>query len=75
MFYGQRPTPVEVDGNCVFTKHCSVTKQPYTVSITKEEYYRWHINRELIQNVLPHKSAEEREFIISGMTPAEWNEM
>jgi hypothetical protein len=27
---------------------------------------------QLIQNVMPHLSAEQREFLISGCTPEEW---
>jgi hypothetical protein len=29
---------------------------------------------ELIQNVMPELSPEEREFLISGITPKEWDE-
>ena len=28
----------------------------------------------LIHEVMPHLSADEREFLISGITPAEWDE-
>lgn len=34
-----------------------------------------HQNGELVQDVFPTLSAEEREFLISGITPNEWNEM
>jgi len=30
---------------------------------------------ELIQNIVPHLSAEEREFLISGLVPSEWNKL
>jgi len=29
---------------------------------------------QMIQNAFPHLSAEEREFLLSGVTPAEWEE-
>ena len=29
----------------------------------------------LIQDVMPNLSAEEREFIITGITPKEWDDM
>ena len=27
---------------------------------------------ELVQTVLPHLSADQREFLVTGITPAEW---
>lgn len=41
------------------------------IAITKEEYSRWE-SGELIQNVVPHLSVDDREFIITGTTPEEW---
>ena len=29
-------------------------------------------NQELIQNIVPHLPKDEREFLISGITPEEW---
>lgn len=29
--------------------------------------------RELIQNIVPNLSMDEREFLLSGITPTEWN--
>ena len=34
-----------------------------------------HQNGGFAQDVFPTLSAEEREFLISGITPNEWNEM
>ena len=34
-----------------------------------------HRNGEYAQNVFPTLSAEEREFLISGITPKEWNDL
>jgi hypothetical protein len=28
-----------------------------------------------VQNAMPNLSADEREFIMSGITPTEWDEM
>ena len=41
------------------------------LNITEEQLIRWK-NGEHIQNVVPNMKAEEREFIISGITPKEW---
>lgn len=40
-----------------------------------EEQLASHAGGELVQNVFPHLSAEEREFLITGMTPAEQKEI
>lgn len=66
---------VTVDENTVtYTKECKIIKAPYVVVITRLEQRRMN-DGELTQNVLTHKTPDEREFIISGTTPAEWNDM
>lgn len=40
-----------------------------------EAQLKAHQNGEFAQDVFPTLSAEEREFLISGITPNEWNEM
>lgn len=42
------------------------------VPITEEQLARIE-NGELVQAVAPHLSADHREFIISGITPTEWD--
>jgi len=37
-----------------------------------EEQLTSHTNGQLAQEVFPHLSPSEREFIISGITPKEW---
>ena len=34
-----------------------------------------HLSKELIQDIVPNLSKEEREFLITGITPKEWNEL
>ena len=41
------------------------------IDITPEQYAQWECGA-MIQNVAPHLSADDREFIISGTTPEEW---
>lgn len=45
---------------------------------TQEEFERrlaaWERREFLIQEAFPELSADEREFILSGITPVEWNE-
>lgn len=45
------------------------------INITRDEYsriLRRFSTRELIQAIVPHLTADEREFLISGITPGEW---
>jgi len=39
--------------------------------VTEEQYNAWKCGA-LIQNVMPHLSDDDREFLISGATPEEW---
>lgn len=41
--------------------------------VTEEQLRRWQ-DGELIQRVMPNLNVDEREFIISGSTPEEWDE-
>jgi len=36
-------------------------------------YHAYHKNRMMIQDAFPFLTNEEREFLISGLTPEEWN--
>ena len=45
------------------------------IDITEEQLERVEnrrINGELIQNIVPNLSKEDREFLITGITPEEW---
>jgi hypothetical protein len=42
------------------------------LDITKEQLFSW-VDGELIQDAMPQLSAEEREFLMTGITPAEWD--
>lgn len=33
----------------------------------------WQQSGELIQNVFPHLNADQREFLMTGITPDEWD--
>jgi len=44
------------------------------LDVTEEQLKR-HRDGELIQDVFPHLPAEEREFIMSGITPEEWEKI
>ena len=42
------------------------------IDITQAQLDAW-VDGSLIQNVMPNISADEREFIITGITPDEWD--
>lgn len=44
------------------------------LNVTQEQIHRWR-SGELIQNVFPDLSTDEREFLISGLLPDEWEQM
>ena len=44
------------------------------INITQAQLAAW-VDGSLIQDVMPDISADEREFIMTGITPDEWNAM
>ena len=44
-----------------------------SLPITVEQLFRWKDCGELVQDVFPHLSADDREFLMTGITPEEWN--
>ncbi len=45
----------------------------YNLPVTQEQIHAWE-NGELIQNAMPGLNPDQREFIITGITPDSWNE-
>ena len=50
----------------------SGTAHTWNLPVTREQLDRWE-GGELIQNVFPFLSIVEREFLMTGATPAEWD--
>jgi hypothetical protein len=44
------------------------------IPVTQEQLDAWRSGA-LIQNAMPHLSADEREFIMTGITPDVWEEL
>ena len=42
------------------------------IEVTQDQLDTWNRGG-LIQNVMPHLSADDREFLMTGVTPEEWN--
>ena len=53
--------------------HSGITRS-LDLDVTQEEYDAWR-GGELIQNAMPRLDADEREFIKTGVTAEEWEEM
>tara|TARA_R110001592_G_scaffold236760_2_gene495355 strand:- start:407 stop:625 length:219 start_codon:yes stop_codon:yes gene_type:complete len=49
-------------------------KNEMDLPVTSQQIGRW-INGELIQNVMPELSIEQREFLKTGILPEEWDKM
>tara|TARA_R110002020_G_C16222549_1_gene767777 strand:- start:862 stop:1056 length:195 start_codon:yes stop_codon:yes gene_type:complete len=53
----------------------SGTVSEMDIDVTPTQIDAWYWQGELIQNAMPNISAQEREFIKSGITPTEWDEI
>jgi len=45
------------------------------VPVTQEQLDHWTKRNDLIQNVFPNLSQDDREFLMTGVTPEEWDAM
>lgn len=45
----------------------------FNMPVTQEQIYEWE-NGALIQSVMPKLSPDQREFIMTGITPDSWEE-
>lgn len=48
-------------------------KHEMDIPVTEEQLLAWQ-RGELIQNAMPNLTADQREFIMTGITPSEWDE-
>jgi len=51
------------------------TPRTRLINCTEDEFYLWRASGMFIQDAMPNTSADDREFLISGTTPEEWEEM
>ena len=45
----------------------------FDIPVSEEEMYDWYYSDKPIQQSLPDLTPDEREFILSGITPDEWD--
>jgi hypothetical protein len=43
------------------------------IPVTEEQLWAWEAG-ELIQNAMPNLTPDQREFIMTGITPSEWDD-
>lgn len=60
------------------TKISQLSGKENTMNIEVTQYEMIRIenrynSKELIQNIVPHLTMDEREFLMTGITPEEWN--
>jgi hypothetical protein len=75
--YVSNTESVNKDNNLMqITRRSTLSGQTATreLPITQDQYDRWQAG-ELIQDVMPHLSPDDREFIITGNTPEDWEKM
>ena len=64
------------------TQPCTVTRvspisgevNSITIEITQQQIDDWNEGKKKIQDIFPELSAGTREFILSGITPQEWDD-
>jgi hypothetical protein len=72
---GRAEPVISVDNDSVTaSKECSELGSVYSVTVPLRDYTLWR-SGELAQNAFPYLSADQREFLISGSTPAEFEAM
>lgn len=71
-----RDTVVKVvdDKHLQVSAICTVTNEPYEVVIDYSAWKEWHSGKR-IQDAFPSLAPEQREFLLSGITPEEWKKL
>jgi hypothetical protein len=61
----------------LITRTSTITGQEHTLDldINPDQLLRINTGIELIQNIVPHLSPSDREFIMTGITDEEWDNM
>jgi hypothetical protein len=63
-----------VGDQVVISKECKITGELYQLRVPKEKVEVWR-NGGLVQKVFPELNPDQREFLMTGITPAEWEKM
>tara|TARA_R110000751_G_scaffold1961_4_gene7233 strand:- start:46 stop:297 length:252 start_codon:yes stop_codon:yes gene_type:complete len=70
------PTPATVsiytDSSVLVERICQVTKREYSFTVPLENYKMWRGGM-LMQDAFPYLTLDQREILMTGWTPEEWN--
>lgn len=60
----------------LITKISQFSGKPHSMElpITQEQLERWTRGEDLIQRIFPNLTADQREFLMTGVTKEEWDE-
>lgn len=73
IFDDYKPDEPNLD-NMEYVMCCPLCYGTTTNIFTVNDYWRWRINGELIQDVFPNSSADEREMMMTGLHPECWKQ-
>jgi len=59
----------------VIRQRCVITREPFDVSVYFSDYEKWQNREVLAQEAFPYLTAEQREFLISGISPKGWEKI
>ncbi|MBC8522982.1 hypothetical protein H8D29_03545 [PVC group bacterium] len=62
------------DNEVRLSKTCTATGELFVLTVDYGDYASWD-NGTFVQDAFPYMDKAHREFIKTGTTPAEWNEM
>lgn len=63
-----------IDNTATTRCQCSVTGDVFTTTVNLQKWMFWKMGGP-IQQAFPELKPHEREMLITGTTPAEWNQM
>lgn len=68
-------TTINIIDNTATTRcQCSVTSDVFTITVNLQKWMDWKMG-ENIQKAFSELNPEEREMLMTGITPAEWDQM
>ena len=56
----------------IFKGHCTVTGEAYSVRVPSCQVFQWYQGKP-VQDAMPDLSPGDREFLVSGISPAGWD--
>ena len=61
------------DGRVEARRRCQVTGDLFIIRVDAQALIEWKAKRLCVQDVFPELNQDEREILMTGYTPAEWD--